>query len=326
MDFLVFLYNQIFKTLPEPTGSYTGKTIVVTGSNVGLGKEAARHFARLGASRLILAVRNVEKGNAAKKDIEETTKCGKDVIQVWKIDMESYASVKQFAARVESELDRIDIFIANAGVAHPHYSTAEDNEATITVNVVSTFLLSALILPKLKAVAAKHSIRPTLTIVSSEVHGFTNLPQRSAPEGELLNTINSKEAFEKYKVQYEVSKLLEVFAVRAIAERHPAPAYPVTINYVNPGLCHSEFGREIDTFFFSTFKWLLARPTEVGSRTLVHAGSQGVETHGEYLSNCEITLPSAFVRSAEGKITQDRVWAELLKKLDNIQPGVTRNF
>ena len=73
-------------------------------------------------------------------------------------------------------------------------------------------------------------------------------------------------------------------------------------------------------------KLLLARSTECGSRTLVHAIVQGPETHGGYLSSCEMVDPSLFVLSEEGKQTQNRVWEELTKKLDIIEPGVTKNL
>src|SRR3954469_15947904 len=142
-----FLYSQFFVTPVYPTGSYQGKTVVVTGSNVGLGKEAARHYARLGASNIILAVRDLKKGNAAKEDIESTTKIAKNVIQVWHLDMALYSSVQDFAKRIQG-LERVDIFIANAGIAGFTWRTAEDNEAMITVNVVSTFLLAFLVIPK----------------------------------------------------------------------------------------------------------------------------------------------------------------------------------
>lgn len=85
-----FLYSQLFVRPVYPTRSFAGETVIVTGSNVGLGKEAARHFARLGASKLILAVRNIEAGEEAKKDIESTTNCGKSVIEVWSLDLSSY--------------------------------------------------------------------------------------------------------------------------------------------------------------------------------------------------------------------------------------------
>ncbi|KAK1762903.1 putative short-chain dehydrogenase [Phialemonium atrogriseum] len=322
-----FIYSQLFGSLPYPTGSYAGKTIVITGSNVGLGKEAARHYARLGAGTLVLGVRSTDKGDAAKRDIEATTGCASDVIRVWPLDMASYASVKAFAARVAAELDRVDIFLANAGVAKTRYVRAEQDEETITVNVVSTFLLAALVMPKLKATAAAFGTRPTLVITSSEVHGFTKFPQRTAPDGEIFSTVSDPDAPKKiWDQQYPVSKLLEVLAVRAIAERHPADKLPVTINYVNPGLCHSELARELDTWAFWLMKLILARSTEYGSRTLVHAGAQGAESHGQYLSDCGIESPAPFVTSKEGKEVQDRVWAELVKKLEAIQPGVTSNF
>jgi NAD(P)-dependent dehydrogenase (short-subunit alcohol dehydrogenase family) len=322
-----FFYSQLFVRLPYPAGSYNGKTIIITGSNTGIGKEAARHFVRMGADRMILAVRNLEKGAAAKLDIETTTRCAKDVIQIWKLDMASYASVQEFGRRVEAELDRVDIFIANAGIAPGKYTTAEDNEASITVNVVSTLLLAALVLPKLKATAAKFGTRPTLTITSSDVHGHTTLPQKFAPDGELFATINDRAIAEKHwDDQYPISKLLEVFAVRSIVARHDPSTYPVTINTVNPGLCHSELGRDFPTFGFWLIKLLLARSTEVGSRTLVHAATQGPESHGQYMSDCDIGVPAPFVTSEEGKRVQERVWDELTRKLEVIKPGVTTNF
>lgn len=119
-----FLYSQFVKSygLPHPGSSFAGKTIVITGGNSGLGKEAARHYCRLGASKVVLAVRNLDKGHDAKHDIEHTTGCGHGVIEVWKLDMASYANVQKFVRRIDKDLDRIDIFHANAGVANSEYS------------------------------------------------------------------------------------------------------------------------------------------------------------------------------------------------------------
>lgn len=321
-----FLYSQLFKSLPYPTGSYAGKTIVITGANVGLGKEAARHYARLGVSKLILAVRSLDKGYAAKLDIEETTRCSQKVIEVWDLDMASYVSVQRFATRVNTDLDQVNIFLPNAGVARVNHGMAEDNEESITVNVVSTFLLAALVLPKLKETATRFNTRPTLTITTSEVHGHTNFPQKSAPEGHIFDVVNDKAMVDNWNDQYPVSKLLEVYGVRAIAEKHSADKFPVTINCVNPGLCQSELGRDTPTFGFWLIKLLLARSTEVGSRTLVHAGAQGAETHGQYLHDCEIAAPATVVTNLEGQKAQGRVWKELVKKLERIKPNVTDNF
>jgi len=146
------LFMQLFQSLPYPTSSFVGKTVIVTGSNTGLGKEAARHIARLGAETLILAVRSLEKGELAKQDIERTTKCGKDVIQVWYLDLASYSSVLEFVDRA-AKLPRIDALLANASIAAMNYAVAEDNESTLTVNVISTFLLVLAMLPKMKETA-----------------------------------------------------------------------------------------------------------------------------------------------------------------------------
>ncbi|KAH9230754.1 hypothetical protein K456DRAFT_465436 [Colletotrichum gloeosporioides 23] len=306
-----FFYSQLFAHLPYPTNSYAGKTIIITGSNVGLGKEAARHYVRLDASKMILAVRNLEKGNAAKDDIESTTNCAQGVIE--------------FAARLSSELGRVDIFHANAGVAHVEHKLMEDNEGQITINVVSTFLLAALVLPKLKETAAKYNTRPTLTITTSETHAWTPFNERHAPEGGIYDALNEQGKKDPNSL-YWPSKLLEVFGVRSIAERNTAAGCSVTVNMVNPGYCRSELVRELDTWVVWFLNTFMARSAEYGSRTLVDAGSAGVESHGKYLSDCQIDEPSAFVRSAEGKVTQDRVWVELMGKLEAIMPGVTRNF
>jgi retinol dehydrogenase-12 len=70
-----------------------------------------------------------------------------------------------------------------------------------------------------------------------------------------------------------------------------------------------------------------ARTTEQGSRTLVHAATAaGPDSHGQYMSDCKIMEPSAFVRSAEGKKASERVWEELSEKLEKIEPGLLKNL
>ncbi len=87
-----------------------------------------------------------------------------------------------------------------------------------------------------------------------------------------------------------MSKLLEVFYTRELAARtKESGKSEVIINYVNPGLCHSSLAREIEGWVFYILKALLARPTEHGSRILVHAAEAGPETHGQYLSDCRIS-------------------------------------
>ena len=324
-SWLRFLYSQFFVTPPVPTKSFAEKTVIITGSNVGLGLEAARHIVRLKASKVILAVRNLEKGQAAKASIEESEKCGGKVIEVWQLDLSSYESVKAFARKVET-LPRVDSIVENAGMSTQRFQLAEGHESTITVNVISTFLLALLVLPKLKETASKFNTRPHLSIVSSEVHFWTDFTERKNPE--IFAALDDKAASDM-SGRYFLSKLLEVFVVREIFDSliKDKDSYPVIINYLNPGLCHSELMRDLDGIAVRLFNNLLARSTEVGSRTLVNAALEiGDQSQGQYLSDCNSTPPAPFVTSKEGQETQKRIWQELSKILEDIQPGVIKNI
>ncbi|KAG9554922.1 NAD(P)-binding protein, partial [Aureobasidium melanogenum] len=318
---LRFLYSQFFVTPEYPKQSCKGQVYIVTGANVGLGFEASRHLVRLGADKVILACRDLEKGEAAAKNIEESTK-RIGVAEVWSLDLSSFESVKEFAKKVDT-LPRIDAIIENAGISTEKFKLFEGNESTITVNVISTFLLALLVLPALKRSSQKHNIQPRLTIVASEVHHWTDLPERKKGDS-ILDTLANPELSEM-RERYPVSKLMDVFCTRALAERTPSP-YPVTINTMNPGFCYSELSREFNSFAFRLMYKLLARTTEVGSRTLVAAALASHDTHGQYMSDCMVEEPSKFVRSEEGKRTQERVWAELSAKLEAIQPGILNNI
>ena len=118
-----------FRTLPHTVLDLTGRTLIVTGSNVGLGFESAKAFYQMNPARLILAVRSLDKGEAAKKLIVEDTSTmdgSKPQVDVWQLDMADFASVKTFAQRCYDELDRIDIFLANAGLQNREWVVTKD--------------------------------------------------------------------------------------------------------------------------------------------------------------------------------------------------------
>ena len=77
--------------------SLKGKTVIVTGSNGGIGKETAKNMAKRGAN-VILACRNVEKGQEAAREIIQHT--NNNSVQVMKLDLTSFASVRAFANQV----------------------------------------------------------------------------------------------------------------------------------------------------------------------------------------------------------------------------------
>ena len=143
-----------------------GGTYIVTGANTGLGFEAAQHLVALGAAKVILGVRNVSAGKAAKAKIDEATKTSK-IAEVWALDLASYASVKAFVKRAITDLDRIDALIENAGVAGHTKAKVEGHVMDVTVNVLSTILLGVLLMPKMIENARRFGILPHLVIVTS---------------------------------------------------------------------------------------------------------------------------------------------------------------
>jgi NAD(P)-dependent dehydrogenase (short-subunit alcohol dehydrogenase family) len=112
-----YLKSQYFEHPKLPTTVCAGRTIIVTGANVGLGKEAARHFVSLNAAKVIIACRTPSKGEAARADIEKTTK-RTGIVEVWSLDLESYDSIREFVRRAET-LDRVDVVLENAGKSRP---------------------------------------------------------------------------------------------------------------------------------------------------------------------------------------------------------------
>ena len=104
------LKSQLFFTPLIPTTSFENQVIIITGSNTGLGLEAVKHLIRLGASKVILAVRSIPKGERAIEEIIASTKCPPSRLEVWSLDLSNYTSIKAFGARVAT-LDRLDAVI-----------------------------------------------------------------------------------------------------------------------------------------------------------------------------------------------------------------------
>jgi NAD(P)-dependent dehydrogenase (short-subunit alcohol dehydrogenase family) len=317
-----FLYSQFFVRPSYPSRSFKGETVLVTGANVGLGLEATRHIVRLGAARVILGVRNVEAGEVAKKDIEAST--GRSgVCEVWKVDLASCDSVLAFGDRI-AQLPRLDVAILNAALSTTNFELAEGFERTITVNVINTLLLGLLILPTLKATRQKeHASHPRLSFVVSEVHAWADISEFPSEGDNILKAI-SDPSKANMSGRYLMSKLLEVLLVQELASR--VRGSEVIINMINPGFCHSQLGRE-QGIGFMLVKIVLARSTEVGSRTLVAGASTGLEGHGAYMTDghVENTALSPFVRSDQGSQTRVKLWNELSTILEGVRPGIMEN-
>ena len=263
---------------------FTGRTVLVTGANVGLGFEAALKWVQLGAEKVILAVRTLSKGDEAKKQIE--TKTGrKGVLEVWHLDMMDYASIKAFADRATKELERLDIACLNAGVVMQSYKESPYGyEQTLQVNVLSTTLLGMLLVPKLRA-SKTATFTPVLEIAGSSIHFMiSKLNNESAPFAEY----NKDENYSP-QTQYNVSKLFVMYAQTALTQmannkETGKPDFYVTV--ICPGATQSDLARDITSWYFQIFvfifRHLIQRKTEEGARTYISGVTQGEKAHGRF--------------------------------------------
>ena len=137
----------------------SGKIAVITGANSGLGFEASRELARKGAT-VVMAVRNVEKGEAAVERI--TADIHNATLEVRKLDLSSLDSVRAFAARVRGEHDRVDILLNNAGLmATPAGQTKDGFETQVGTNHLGHFVLTEELMPALEAADAARVVTVT---------------------------------------------------------------------------------------------------------------------------------------------------------------------
>ncbi|KAH7152009.1 hypothetical protein B0J13DRAFT_470643 [Dactylonectria estremocensis] len=315
-------YSNLFVTLPYPESQdgLSEQTIIVTGSNTGLGFEASQHLLRLGVNKLIMAVRDLEKGKRAREQLLQSTKRDPDLVEVWHLDMASYDSVKDFAQRVNTTLPRLDAVLANAGMLTMEFKLTEDNETTITVNVVATFLLYFLLLPKLR----ESPVPGKFVIPNSGMHYWAPIKELIPKDNETifsrLNDPNSADMGSRY----QVTKLLVIYVTRELASRMKASQKKaITINTPNPSYCKSDLLREGVP---GTPPDFLARSTEMGSRALVHGVLAGPESSGHYLSNCHNQNPASHVTNKMGARIQLAFFEELIGKLESISPGISSSL
>ncbi|KAL2862199.1 uncharacterized protein BJX67DRAFT_385825 [Aspergillus lucknowensis] len=329
MAALSFLHSQLFVTPALPNHDFSGQTVLVTGGNRGLGFEAARHLLRLNASRVLLAVRSLPSGDAAKELLEASTN-RPDAVRVYEVDMASHVSVQAFAEQMRS-LDRLDAVLLNAGIFADEFVLQDGYESTLTVNVINTFLLALLLLPVLRASAsASQRELPRLSIVASDRHVMTNLPEWKEPNTfEALN--DPKRA--KMRLRYSASKLLQILLARELARRllDSTGKPTIIVNSFTPGFTTSGLIANARGLTASTFRLLgkaIARETEVGARTLVTAIAMGPESHGKYLNDGKIeeAALSPFVRGKDGARAQEKVWKELMEILEQRVPSISRNI
>ncbi|KAK5996026.1 Short-chain dehydrogenase/reductase phmF [Cladobotryum mycophilum] len=309
----------------DPTTSFAGKTILITGPNTGLGFEAAVKFAALGASKLIFGVRSLQRGEEAKVSIEQKTGCAKDVIELVQLDMASYASIETFARDVSSRFPVVHAAVLNAGVAPPSYKLSPEGwEMALQVNVISSAYLGILLLPKLRESGISTGQPTHLEFVASVGHGDVSADSVHDNKRGILQKLNDEKTF-KFTAQYSITKLLEVWVMTHVAAA--VPSSQVIVNASCPSLCKSTLGRDFGLMLRvpdNLIKSIVGRTTEEGSRILVSATTTGENAHGGFWSNDRVSVLGVLVTSDQGKKLSAQFWGELLDVFKKQNPGVER--
>lgn len=266
--------------------SFKGRNVLITGANVGLGFEAAVKFVDLGANRVILGVRTLSKGEAAKQSVEQRT--GKtDVVEVWHIDMLDYATIKSFVDRANRELPTLDVAVLNAGVVMAsHKESQYGYEQTMQVNVLSTTLLALLLFPKLRA-SQTSTHTPVLEIVgSSNQYLVSKLQSEEKPFTAYSATAGG---YQGPGGQYNTSKLFVMYVEHYLAQlagNDKTGKPDVYVNVVCPGATQSELARDVTQWFYKPILWLfrvlVQRTTEEGARTYISGIAAAEKSHGGF--------------------------------------------
>ncbi|RDD40722.1 Retinol dehydrogenase 14 [Trichoplax sp. H2] len=277
-----------------------GKTVIITGANTGIGKEAAIDLARRGA-RVICACRSKSRGEAAVEDIKNIS--GNNNVVLKMLDLGSLNSIRQFAKDINAKEERLDVLINNAGLAGPAYrDTTEDGfERMMGVNHLGHFLLTDLLLDLLKK-----SQPSRIVVVSSNAHRMVSSLN--------LDDLMSEKSYSGTSV-YGYSKLANILFSLEMSKRLKGTS--VTINALHPGAVMTELGRHLDDylqlppFLNKAMRWTMSiffRDSRQGAQTVIClAVDRNLESvSGKYFAECKISeTTAAATNETEAKMLWD---------------------
>lgn len=209
----------------------TGKTVIVTGANTGMGKQTALELACRNA-RVIVACRNEENGIKAVHEIVEQSKNDNVVFQ--KLDLASFASIRKFTEEIINKEQQLDILVNNAGVFMlPLRRSVDGIEMHFAVNYLGHFLLTNLLLKHLEKAPSARIVN-----IAADIPTWINSIS--------FDDINSEKCYNRVMAVIQ-SKQAQLLITKYLSSTLKGTS--ITVNSVHPGIVRNEFGRYRDYWY-----------------------------------------------------------------------------
>ncbi|XP_059468766.1 retinol dehydrogenase 14 [Neocloeon triangulifer] len=281
----IALYAKVTCGVCTSSKNMKGKTVIITGATSGIGKEAAKDLAKRGA-RLILACRTVSAAEEVKAEISKET--GNNDIEVRRLDLGSFDSVREFAKGILASEKRLDVLIHNAGCADTFNKKVSPDgiELTLATNHYGPFLLTHLLIDLLKK-----SKPSRIVVVASSLYVIKHLTLDE------VNLVDGLPALMYYR-----SKFANIAFTLELARKLEGTG--VTANCLHPGLVDTGIWRSVpfpmNLGLKVIIKGFFKTPKE-GAQTTIHlAASKEVEgVSGKYFSDCKESSLNAAVQDRD---------------------------
>lgn len=279
----------------------SGKVIIITGANSGLGFASARMMAANGGA-VILGVRSLERGQAAAQRIQNAQPSGS--VKVMHVDLANLVSVKAFVAEFSSQFDQLDILMNNAGVmATPPRKTDDGFEFQLGINHLGHFALTGHLLPLLKQTPGSRVVNVSSLAADSGTMNFGDLMRE--------NNYSPLDA-------YSQSKLANLVFTQGLNQRLEAANLDVIGVAAHPGASTTELGRYIKLPIpglgplINVFFKLISQPARVGARSQMRvAVAEDVSAsdyYGPHLGMWGKAAPYRYPSAALNQDTIDQLW------------------
>ena len=280
----------------------SGRVAIVTGSNTGLGYDTARVLAARGA-RVVMAVRDTAKGDAAAARIRELSKGAE--VTVHELDLGSLASVRAAAAELAAAHPRIDLLINNAGVMYPpKQNTADGFELQFGTNHLGHFALTGLLLKNL------------LGVDGSRVVAVASIAHNIRAKIDFADLQWETRRYDRV-ASYGQSKLANLMFTYDLQRRLAAAKAKTIAVAAHPGVAATELVRHVPGAGLPGVSWLSGRllnTSELGALPTLRAATDPAVRGGQYYGPDGFRelrgYPKLVTSSAQSHDTaaQERLW------------------